>query len=330
MKFTVQGGEAVSLDGVGLVTGLPSGSAVQDTQVLANYIQSRAIVEALQEKLDLRRRFGSTEFDWIERFDPEKPIERLVEYWKWITDVYIQLPGGIVTFKVRAFRPNDAKDIADAVLEQSELLINDINRRVWQDNIKSAQREFERAASRLTQARRQLENVRNLDGILDTRLTGRALTDLLTGLRSDQLKLQQEYEGQLKSVREDAPQMRAMKNRTVAIANQIRELEAKLTGGRGSSNDERLLSDSMRRFADLELEQRIAEKQYASSATALELARATAERRLVYLQTSLKPGLPEEPRYPKRLLYSVVVSALCFIGWALLIGLASAARNNMA
>jgi capsular polysaccharide transport system permease protein len=326
-KFTVHGGAMLSLDGVGLISGLPSGSAVQDTQVLTNYIQSRAMVEVLQDKLDLRQRFGSDKVDWIERFDRDDPIERLVRYWKSMTDVSIELPGGIVTFRVRAFRPGDAKAISDEVLKQSEMVINDINRRMWQDNISSAQREFERAGIRLNHARQQLERVRNSEGILDAGLTGKALTDLLTVLRGDQLKLLQEYEGQLKSVNADAPQMRALKERITAIANQIRDFEAKMTG---SAAEERRLSGAMRKFADLELEQKIAEKQYASTAAALELARATAERRLVYLQAPLKPGLPEEARYPKRLLYTVVVACVAFLSWALLMGLITMARNHMA
>src|SRR4051812_39190401 len=44
-KFTVSGGELPKLDGIGAFTGIPALSAIQDTQIVTNYIESRAAVE---------------------------------------------------------------------------------------------------------------------------------------------------------------------------------------------------------------------------------------------------------------------------------------------
>lgn len=329
-KFTVQGGNNFRMDGIGMMTGLPSINAVQDTQVVVNYIESRAMVEKLQSKLDIRQLYGDSDIDWFARFDTTRPIERLVDYWKSKVDASIQLPGGIVTVTVKAFTPNDALHIGAAVLQLSEDLVNDNNRRMQADNLASSRSEFERAAQRLGQARLAIEKVRNTEGMLDPGQAGKALADLATGLKGDRLKLQQDYDAQIKQVSADAPQMRALLARINAISKQIVDIEAHMTGSIASSGSDKPISESMTTFAALELEARIAERQYGAAATGLEQARATADKRMLYLQAFLRPSLPEKALYPRRALSIVVVVLGSFLAWAALAGLASVARNHMA
>ena len=329
-KFTVKGGDGFRPDGLGMMIGMPSAYVVQDTQIVANYIQSRAMVEKLQEKLDIRQMYGANDIDWFSRFDSDQPIEKLVEYWKTKVDVSIQLPGGIVTVTVKAFTANDTLQIAAAVLELSENLVNDNNRKMLADNLASSKLDFERAARRLGQSRLAIEKARNAEGMLSPTQAGQALADLVTELKSGQLKLQQDYGSQAKYVSTDAPQMRALNIRIRAMSAQIQELEGRMTSSSISTGADKPLSKAMTTFSSLELENRIAEKHYAATAKSLELARATADIRLVYLQAFLRPSLPEQPLYPKRLLSIVVVVFGSLFAWASMASLASMARNHMA
>jgi capsular polysaccharide transport system permease protein len=329
-KFVVQGGEPVKLDAFTVATGMPSLTAVQDTQVVTNYIEGPSLVRRLEDRVDLRKLYGNESIDWFSRFDASKPFEKLAKYWKTKVDVSIQLPGGIVTFDVRAFTAEDALRIADEVLSSAEELVNDINRRMMEDNVAAYRTEFERAAERLGKARVALEVARNTTGILDPGQAAMSLGTLLTNLKGDLLALQQEYDSQKRSVGTDAPQMRAMANRMKVMADQIKQLEAQMTGQVGVRSDGGALSVSITRFSELEVEHRIAEQQYVSAAASLELARVSAERRLVYLKAFLRPSLPQEPRYPRRILTIFSIVAGSFIAWATLCGLVVLARNHMA
>ena len=329
-KFVVQGGEPVKVDAFTVATGLPSLTAVQDTQVVTNYIESPSLVEKLEQRVDLRKLYGNESIDWFSRFDASKAPEKLAKYWQSKVDVAVQLPGGIVTFDVRAFTAADALRIADAVLASAEDLVNDINRRMMEDNVAAYRAEFERAAERLGKARVALEAGRNTTGLLDPGQAAISLGTLLTNLRGDLLSLQQDYDSKRKSIGADAPQMLAMATRMKIMSDQIKQLEAQMTGQVGPAGHSGVLSELMTRFAGLEVEQRIAEQQYTSAAATLELARASAERQLVYLKTFLRPSLPQEARYPKRILtiFSVIVGS--FVAWATLCGLVVLARNHMA
>ena len=329
-KFVVQGGSNLRADGIEAVTGLPATNVVQDTQVVVNYIQSAAIVEQLQHRLDIRQLYGNSNIDWVSRFDVTKPFEKLVDYWKSKVEVSIQLPGGLVTVSIRAFSAEDTLRISQAVLEFSEKLVNDLNQRMRKDNVGSSKQEFERAAERLGAVRGALETARNAEGLLDAGHAGRALGELVTGLRADRLKLQQDYESQSAIVLPDAPQMRALKTRIDTISEQIRSLEAKMTSVNATTSTDKLISEVMTKFSELELERRIAERQYSSAAAAFQLAQVSAERRLVYLQTFVLPALPEDPRYPKRALSIIIVCLGSLTIFGIVNAVLTLARNHMA
>ncbi|PPD14889.1 MAG: lipopolysaccharide biosynthesis protein [Methylobacterium sp.] len=330
VQFTVAGGEPVLVDGLTAITGIPSITIIQDIQIVTNFLQSRAAVEKIQAKIDLRAKYSTEEADWLARFNPTKPIEKFVRYWQKMTEVSIKLPGGIVDFKVRAFTPQDAKDIAEAALRVAEELINDINQRQNTDAMRNAEIEVERASKRLMDARLALEEARNSAGILDVTSTITSLNTLINELRSGMLKMQQEYQAQLRVVSETAPQMRNLRSRIEAMNTQIAELEARLTSTRRNATPDGTLALSMTRFAVLDMERQIAERIYAGSVSTLEVARITAERKRMYLNTFVLPSLPQEAQYPRRILFSLAVIVGLLVVWGVIIGLAGVVRNHMA
>lgn len=330
MRFTVAGGEAPSIDGIGVLAGLPSVTVIQDTQIVTNFLESRAAVEQLQEKLDLRRRFSLPGVDFLSRFDPEKPIEKLVRYWGRQISVSTKLPSGIVQFKVRAFTPEDALAIARETNQISEDLINQLNARMNRDAVRSGEAELDRASSRLSVARIALQKARDEAGILDVKSSMEGLDKLILETRSAVLKMKQEYATQLRAVSETAPQMRNLKSRIDATEAQILEMEARLTSFRSPGAGQQTLANSMTRFAMLDLERQIAERLYAGAVATLELARLTAERKQMYLNTFVAPTLPQEAQYPRRMLTIFVICISALALWGMIVGLASVVRNHMA
>ena len=331
-QFTVIGGEIQagggSNDLFSAATAVPVAAIIQDTLIVSAYLESRAAVEALQAKLDLRNLSGSSDVDRFSRFSAHESAEELVRYWRKMTSTQIKMPSGIIEFRVRAFTPDASRLIAEAAVEMSERLINDLNARMQQDAVTSAEAELKRAAERLAAARAQLEQARNEEGVLDAGRAAEALDKLLTDLRAATLAMQLEYQALLRAVNETSPQMKAMRARIDAGRAQILDIESKLTATRGGAA--KSLSSSMTRFAALDLERQIAERLYSGSAATLELARLASENRLMYLKTFVLPRTPEEPLYPKRLLMIALVLAGGCAVWGALYGVGVLARNNLA
>jgi capsular polysaccharide transport system permease protein len=332
-KFTVSSGAIPKMDAVGSVTGVPPMLIVQDTQVVTSYIASRAMVEALDREIGLRAVYSAPSIDWWARFRKDKPIEKFADYWEKMSSTSIAFPSGIVSLKVRAFNPEDAKRIADAVVRQSENLINDLNDRMRRDTVLASEREMQRAAQGLGRARIAMENERNAEGLIDVGETNKALTGIESELQSDLLKAEQEYQTGLRYVTADAPQMRVLKSRITAMKSQLDEMKAQFTSQdekNMSAVADKALSGKMTKFAELDLEERIAEKRYAVSVAAVEAARMMSERRMLYLHEIVAPALPEESMYPRRWLSIGMTFVASLIAWAATVGAMAFVRNHMA
>jgi capsular polysaccharide transport system permease protein len=328
-RFTVRGGTAPKLDSLAALTGVPTMQIIQDTQIVLDFIQSRAIVEQLDQKLDLRQMYSRAGVDRLSRFNPKKPVEKLVRYWKSMVDTSVQMPSGIVELTVRAFTPADATKIANGILEASEKLINDMNDRMRHDALELSELEQQRAEEKLTQAHIALQKARNDEGMLSAGHTAEAVNTLISSAESDLLSLKREYETQKRNVSVNAPQMRYLQARIDAANEQIVLLQAKLTNPT-ENRHVKALSTVMSKLDYLELNQKISENLYSSAIAALERARISSESKALYINSFVLPVLPQEARYPRRLLIFCSIAAASLMAWGLLCGLTSLVRNNIA
>jgi capsular polysaccharide transport system permease protein len=317
------------LDALSSLTGIPSAQVIQDTQVVTNFIESRALVEHLAENADLRGRYSVPEADFYARLNPGKPIERVVKYWNSMSDVGIEMPGGIVVLTVRAFRPEDAVALGNAVVDASEQLVNDMNERARRDAVANADQEFKRAAARLSQARAALEIARNREGMIDASAEAKKADTLIAAMKTQQLEFEQQYAVSRKSVSDDAPQMRNLRARIDATLRQIEQLQDEVTTRANTPGTGTVLTASMTRLAELELERQIAQTQYTNSAAALERARLASLSKQIYLTSFVRPAKAEEARYPRRAL-SIALSLIAgWCAWGTFILLAQFARARI-
>ena len=329
-RFTVRGGVQPKLDAIGALTGVPSIQIIQDTQVIMNYMQSRALVEALDAKVGLRALYGNADIDRLSRLDPKKPIEKILKYWKSMVDVSVQMPSGIVVMDVRAFTPEDSVRIAKAVLEESEALVNDMNDRMRNDAVALSKAEQTRANEQLAAARTALEQARNTEGTLNAEASADAINALIASVKSDLVRMQQEYEAQKRYVFENAPQMRNTQTRIAAANQQIAFLQSQLTVTAGSDGSAPVVSASMNKLDYLEFQSKVAEKIYAAATVSAERARIVSESQLMYINAFVAPVAPEEARYPHRAFTTLLISLGALAIWGALSGLLVVARNHMA
>ncbi|HEY8261696.1 MAG TPA: lipopolysaccharide biosynthesis protein [Methylosinus sp.] len=332
-RFTVTSADLPKVAGLGAAVGLPGAMIAQDTVIVTNFLESRPLVEQLERQVGLRKLYSAPSIDWWARFDETKPIEKFVDYWLTMAQVKVSLQSGIVELKVRGFTPQDARRIADAVVADCEALINNLNERMREDAVRASEQDVAYAAERLKTAWTDLERVRNEEGLLDVSLASKSKTDVLSGLESNLLAAQQEYQIKRNYLEEQAPQLRVLKRRIEALEGQVAERKAELTTHEGkglAALAARTLSGSMTKFANLDLEHKLAQTRYQAAIAALDGARLLSERQLLYLQVIDPPATPEQARYPKRTLYIGVFLLASLLLYGVTVGLMSFVRNHMA
>lgn len=326
-RFTVRTSTpALGKDQLGKVTGIPSAKIVQDTQIVTNFIASRAMLETLEEHVNLRDLYTKPDIDIVARLPSDATYEEFLDYWQWMATTSTSATSGIVTVSVKAFSAEDAQNILKAVVAASERVINDLNSRIWRDVVATAQSNLDRASKNLQVVREKIAAEQNRSGVFTVEGASEILSHLLTTVQGEKIALEQAYNAKLESMSRNSPQMKVLAREIAAKENQIEDLRRQLAGEETDRNDN--LANVSVEFTKLQLERKLAEQQFASSMRTFEQVQFVSRQQLMYLDPFLAPSLPDESQYPKRLFWTLCIFGASLFAWVCSLGLISAGRSK--
>jgi capsular polysaccharide transport system permease protein len=302
-------------DGTGVASGasIPS-IANQEAYIISDYVRSRGIVDDLSKTIDLHDLFRRPEADFWARLRQGASVEKLVDYWKGMVRTYVDGPSGIVTVEARAFRPEDALALGRAIIEASEKLANDVSARMRRDTMKMAEDEVRKSEGSVETALRDMRKFRDEQGFIDPIASANSTSKLLMQMMGEKIRLQSDYFVATKAMSAEAPTVVTLKTRLDSLEGQIDDLKSKLTG---DSKAGATISAALVKFEALELQRRFAEKMYELAQDSLERAREKAERQSVYIEVFVPPALPEEAKYPERILMALLIPVGLLIVWGI-------------
>jgi capsular polysaccharide transport system permease protein len=284
----------------------------QDADIVANYIQSRSVIEDVEKRLDIKAVFRRPEADFLMRLPANASAEDLTQYWKGMVSVYVENSSGIVTLAVRAFRREDALALANAILKSSEALVEDLSLHVRTDLVKHAEAELHHSEDMVRSALGDLQTYRNTQGLIDPVKNADATGKLLMQLLGDKIQAESQLFVSLRTTGPDAPGVAPLKAKLDSINMQIADLQQQMAGSRDAKSN---LAALISQFEELDLKRQFAEKLYALTQEGLTRARLLAERRNVYLAVFVPPSLPEDFSYPLRYSSFFLIAAVAFLTW---------------
>ncbi|MGY4726320.1 hypothetical protein [Burkholderia pyrrocinia] len=314
-RFVVRSAQRQSQTSVvgALLQGTGFARAQDDTYSVIDYIQSRDALTELNRGNYILDTY-SNRGDIISRFNAklDDSFEALWKYYgKHVVTVDFDSTSSITTLQVRAFSAKDAEKINQTLLEISERLVNRMNDRAASDTVQFAQQEVNLATAKAKDAAAALAAYRNSFTVFDpekqSALQLQQVTNLQTQMFSAQTQLMQ-----LQSISPQNPQIPVLKTNIESLQKQIQVATGGVTGGKDS------LSQKAANYARLQLDAQFADKQLASTMTALENARAEAERKQLYLERLVQPNSPDVAIEPKRIKGVFEVFALGMILWGVL------------
>lgn len=326
-KFTLRSGEASPLDSLGGFAGLPMSRQAQDTQILANYIRSPAMIEAIGKQLDLKKIYDRSDIDYFSRLKTGATIEDLEKYWRKRVDVKVKAASSIVTLDVRAFTPQDAELLTKMIVQLSENLVNDITNRPRHDALKFAEAELKRSEAGLLAATASMRDVRNALGVIDAGAAAEAINKTLTILRVQLADAEVDRTLQGPDAAQ-SPQSRVLTAKIAALKQQIADYSAEIAGNGPQQGAN--MADRASRLSSDQIRLDVARQQYVQATAAYQRARTNLETQQTYLAAFLQPIAAQEATYPRRWLEWLIIVGPCLLGWSLLAAIAFQARDNMA
>jgi capsular polysaccharide transport system permease protein len=318
VKFAVRSPSGFApADLMGMVTGVSSsGSTVLDSYIVSDYIESKGMLEKLEERMDLRAVYDNDKADVLMRFDREASKEDFLDYFDWMRSVYFETSSQVITVEVLAFTAEDAQKVAEEILTISEELVNRISEEARHDTVKTAEMEVRRAEVALKSHRVAISAFREKEQDIDPVTSAEARQTLLATLESELALTRAEREALLKSLPEDSPQVQRRDSKISAL---VAELESqRLRMASGTPEIDSSLTRRVGIYEELAVDLEFLQRNYVSALASLEAARLEADRQQRYVATFVHSSLPQEPLYPRRELNCLIVFLCAVMGWGIL------------
>ncbi|MBZ4023550.1 sugar transporter [Rhodobacter sp. TJ_12] len=303
-----------------LLSGLSSlsGTSSSDTDVLYEYIQSQALVEKISSQIDLPGLYSKPAFDPVFAYQPDGVIEDLTDYWQRMVKVSYTSGSGLIQLDVRAFTPEDSLMIANAIVDGSSEMINDLSAIAREDATRYAREDMAVALDRLKSAREALTTFRSRNRMVDPDADIQGQMGLLNSLEAQLAESYIELNLLEQTAKENDPRLEQSQRRIEVIQGLIeRERQKFGIGGQARGDEEADYSTLVGEFEKLAVDLKYAEEAYLTAQAALDAAQAEAQRKSRYLATYAKPTLPQKALYPQRGILSLITALFLTLLWSI-------------
>lgn len=309
-----------SVDLLGGLAALGGGSAgASDTDILYQYIRSTDMVEKIDQRMDLRSKFSQQwPNDFVFAYNPDGTIEDLTDYWLRQIQIYYDNATGLITLNASAFTPQDARDIAQAILEESTAKINELSSIARNDATRLATAELEKARVDLTTARQAMTAYRMETQIVDPQADLAGQMGVLTGLQSQLAEQMVQHDLLLEN------NTRAEDNRVIQSQKKIDALQNLIARERGKFGQEghgpggESYAQLVAEYEKLAVDREFAEAAYRGARIAYESAQMEAQRQSRYLAPHISPRVAEASIQPNRLRLLALTAGILLIGWSIM------------
>lgn len=283
--------ELMGLASLGAVT-----STTRDSLVIKSFIESRAMAERLDEKIQLRTHYSNDRVDLISRLSPSATTEEFVAFYQNHILVVRDEMSDVVMIEVQGFTPEYSLMIAESVLEISEEFINGLGDKMAQEQVLYAEKEVERAHEILKSNQSSLLDFQEKNRLFNPEQEGGAILSGINELQMEIIKAEAKLKELGALFRKNSAEVKSQENLIYSLESQLAEERNRLTAEeQGAFNKVNMA------YKELVLGNEMAIDLYRSSLVSLDVVRSQALQKLKHLLIVEPPLMPEEDKYPRRI-----------------------------
>ena len=292
-----------------------SATNTADLLYLRDYLLSVDVLMLLDDKLDLKTHFSSSNIDFLSKMSVDLPIEYFHDYYLKRVSVELDSYSNVLVVKASAFDAETAQKVVQLLLEFGETHMNNMGQRLATEQVKFIEKQVDELALKLEKAQADLLQYQDQAGLMSPSKTAESVGAVIAELNAQLVKLQADRTvlSQFQSVR--SPEMIKLKSQISAIKQQIQKESAKLTATQGSA-----LNKVTADYQALLLKAQFAQEIYSNALATLEATRVEAARKLKQVSILQAPNTPEYPIEPDRI-YNITVSIILLALLAIILSL---------
>jgi capsular polysaccharide transport system permease protein len=284
------------------------------------FLQSRDAMDRLDADIGFKAIFQNPAIDPLQRLAPDASDEDAFRAYTRTVSIAYDPTERIVRMTVRTPDPQTSVQISNALIGYAEERIDDISRRMREQQMTDATQSHQNAQAEMASAQARVVELQQKFDVLSSEaevglITGQ-IGQLETQLSADRLSLAQM---ELNESPNEA-RMEPVRQRIAAIEAEIATLRQRMTqGGPGGVSLAEVQSALLMAQADVQTRQLM----LASTLQQLETARIEANRQVRYLSLSVRPVAQDEAAWP-RAFENTMVAGLIFAGIYLMIAMTAA------
>ncbi|MBU4196244.1 MAG: chain-length determining protein, partial [Alphaproteobacteria bacterium] len=249
----------IALQGAGFT------SQASDAFAIHEYITSRDGLVELNRRVNMVDVLGPKHADVFARYPnllEDRSFESMYKASSRFITVGYASQTGISTLRVEAFRPDDAQKVANALLDEGEMLVNQLNQRATSNAIADARARRDSAVRLAGDSQRALAAFRNQQRFLDPTREATAMSQVMVGLMSSLAEIEAQRD-QVQAETPQSPLIPSLNGRIIALERQIAEERNKIAGGASS------LAPQVGQYETLVLNDELAAKEVAAATSSL-------------------------------------------------------------
>lgn len=317
-RFVVRGNlERLAIESIGQAAALSALNNSQEAHVVADYVRSPSIVADLSREHDLRRIFTSRTLDLLWRLPQNASSDELVRYWQRMASAEVDATTGIITVRIRAFSPEQARTLTRSVIELSEKLVGNFTQSMRAERLEQAQADSRAAKQEMDSLLALLEEERGRQDTLDPFLAATTLATLASTLRDERATLVAARTAAAARLEAAAPTLALADERIRALDEQIEAVLAAATQAKARPSSASDLLSASNLFDILQTRRELVTRRVTRAETALVQTRQEANRQQVYIDIFMEPTLGEMKTYPEPLWTTMILAASLIAIWSI-------------
>ena len=277
----------------------------QDTYVVQDYMVSRDALRMLSQQVQVESIFNRSCADFVAKFPSfftRGDFESFYSYYRKHVKAQIDAETGISHLKVRTFSAKDSQLVAQTLLKAGEKLVNEMNDRQRYNTLHAAQTELDASLKELHDTEMQLAAYRSNNAIIDPMKQAIPMVGTALSLEAT-LDMMKAEKKQLDLTAPHSPLRKVYAQRIASIQAQIQQAQSHITGQVGASPS---LVPKLLGYDELEVKRTLIEKRLIAETTALEMAKAQADRQMLFVTVVAQPNLPDYPEYPQSIIFLLI------------------------
>ncbi len=288
------------------IANLLTGAGLRSDQLLLRaHLRSLDMLKKLDEKLDLRDHYSDKGRDVLSRmWRKDEDQERFYEYFLSRTSVELDEYTGALNIKAQAYDAKMAKAIADLLVSEGELYMNEVGHAMVRDQVHFLEKQIVELGNRNLLARKELLAYQNRNGMISPDATAENLQGTINRLEAHVTELKTKRASLLGYLTPSAPAIVDLNLQIQAVERQIVDEQSRLTSPKSKA-----LNATLEEYQRLEITAKFTQDLYKTALVAMERGRLESLRTLKKVSVLQSPSLPEYPLEPRRI-YNIVVFIL--------------------